>query len=168
MICDLKGRDCIEKNSSKTFNCNTTCVGIYADVEWVKNDIEVEVNKDKSDETMKAELEGDIDDDFKKMFLFLESKMKLIENKLKMDIGEVMKIATGKRGEELDKEKYKMLVSEYRKFKTKNVKHFRFNSATNMSTYGEYLLGQLLVKNKHNIWYRRRDSVNPPIGGDLL
>ena len=66
MICDLKGRDCIEKNSSKTFNCNTTCVGIYADVEWVQKDIEVEVNEGKSQETMKAELEGKIHDDLKK------------------------------------------------------------------------------------------------------
>ena len=67
------------------------------------------------------------------MFLFLENKMKLME----MDIGEVMKIATGKRGDELDKEKYKMLVSEYRKFKTKNVKHFKFSSAANLSMFGE-------------------------------
>ena len=133
LICDLKGRDCIEKNSSKTFNCNTTCVGIYADVEWVKKDIEVEANEEKTDATTKAELEGKIDDDLKKMFLFLE-------NKMKMDIGEVMKIATGKRGDELDKEKYKMLVSEYRKFKTKNVKHFRFNAAANLSEFGESCL----------------------------
>ena len=137
MICDLKGRDCIEKNSSKTFNCNTTCVGIYADVEWVKKDIEVEVNEEESDETMKAELEGKIDDDLKKMFLFLENKMKLMENKMKNDIGEVMKIATGKRGDELDKEKYKILVSEYRKFKTKNVKHFKFSSMANLTMFGE-------------------------------
>ena len=130
MICDLKGRDCIEKNSSKTFNCNTTCVGIYADVEWVKKDIEVEANEEKTDASAKAELEGKIDDDLKKMFLFLE-------NKMKNDIDEVMKIATGKRGDELDKEKYKMLVSEYRKFKTKNVKHFRLNSAANLSTFGK-------------------------------
>ena len=140
MICDLKGRDCIEKNSSKTFNCNTTCVGIYADVEWVKKDIEVEANEEKLDATTKAELEGKIDDDLKKMFLFLENKMKLMENKMKNDIGEVMKIATGKRGDELDKEKYKMLVSEYRRFKTKNIKHFRFNAAANLSEFGESCL----------------------------
>ena len=146
MICDLKGRNCIEKNSSKTFNCNTTCVGIYADVEWVKKDIEVEANEEKLDATTKAELEGKIDEDLKKMFLFLENKVKLLENKMQMDIGEVMKMATGKRGDELDKEKYKMLISEYKKFKTKNVKHFRFNSAANLSTYGEYLLGHLLDK----------------------
>ena len=84
-ICDLKGRDCIEKNSSKTFNCNTTCVGIYADVEWVKKDIEVEANEEKTDATTKAELEGKIDDDLIKIFLLLENKMK---NRMKNDIGD--------------------------------------------------------------------------------
>ena len=133
MICDLKGRDCIEKNSSKTFNCNTTCAGIYADVEWAKRDIEVEVNEEESDETMKAELEGKIDDDLIKIFLLFENKMKLMKN----DIGEVSKIANGKRGDELDREKYKMLVSEYRNLKTKNVKHFRFNAAANLREFGE-------------------------------
>ena len=137
MICDLKGRDCIEKNSQKTFHCNTTCVGIYADVEWVNRDIEVEANEETTDATTKAELEGKIDDDLKRIILFLENKVKLLENKIKMDIGEVLKIATGKRGDELDKEKYKMLVSEYRKFKTKNVKHFKFSSAANLSMFGE-------------------------------
>ena len=137
MICDLKGRDCIEKISSKTFNCNTTCVGIYADVEWVKKDIEVEANEDKSDETMKAELEGKIDDDLIKMFLLIENKMKLMKNEMK---DEVMKIATGKKGDELDKEKYKRLVAEYRKFKAKNVKHLRFNAAANLSEFGESCL----------------------------
>ena len=139
-ICDAKGRDCIDKNFFETFNCNTTCVGIYADVEWVKKDIEVEANEEKTDATAKAELEGKIDDDLKKVFLLLENKMKLMENKMKMDIGEVMKIATGKRGDELDKEKYKMLVSEYRNFKAKNVKHFGFNAAANLSVFGESCL----------------------------
>ena len=132
--CDPKGRDCIEKDFSKNFDCNTTCVGIYADVEWVKKDIEAEISEEKTDETMKAELEGKIDDDLIKIFLLLENKMKLMKNEMK---DEVMKIATGKRGDELDKEKYKMLVSEYRKFKTKNVKHFRLNAAASLSEFGE-------------------------------
>ena len=145
--CDPKGRDCIERISSETFHCNTTCAGIYADVEWVKKDIEVEISEEKTEETINAELEEKIDEDLNKMFIFLENKMKLMENKMnfmenkmKMDISEVMKIATGKSGDELDKEKYKMLVSEYRKFKTKNVKHFRFNAAANLSEFGESCL----------------------------
>ena len=30
--CGLEGRDCIERNSNRVFNCNITCNGIYADV----------------------------------------------------------------------------------------------------------------------------------------
>ena len=128
-ICDVKGRDCIEKNSSKTFECNTTCTGIYADVEWVGKNIEEEFE----DDDILTNLEGKIDVDLMKILLLLKTEMKLMKN----DIGEVMKIATGKRGNELDKEKYKMLVSEYRKFKTKNVKHFKFSSAANLTMFGE-------------------------------
>ena len=32
-VCDEKGRDCIERSSTNTYNCSTTCVGIYADVQ---------------------------------------------------------------------------------------------------------------------------------------
>ena len=34
-------------------------------------------------------------------------------------------------------EKYKILVTEYRKFKEKNVKHLRFNLRANSNTFGE-------------------------------
>ena len=138
--CDPKGRDRIERISSETFHCNTTCAGIYADVEWVKKDIEEEKSEEKTDETMKADLERRIEGDLMEIFLLLKNEMTLMKNEMKNDIGEVMKIATGKRGDELDKEKYKMLVSEYRKFKTKNVKHFRFNAAANLSEFGESCL----------------------------
>ena len=30
--CGPGGRDCIEKNSAETFNCSTTCEGMYADI----------------------------------------------------------------------------------------------------------------------------------------
>ena len=56
---------------------------------------------------------------------------------MKNDIKDMMKIATGKRGEELDRKKYKMLISEYRKFKTKTVKYYRFNSKGTLSTFGK-------------------------------
>ena len=135
MICDLKGRDCIEKNSSKTFDCNTTCIGIYADVQLVGRDKEEELKNEKAEDTMIADLEGKIDNDLLKVLL-------LLRNEFKSDNREVMKIATGQSSDEVDKAKYKMLISEYKKFKTKNVKHFRFNSAANLSRYGEYLLGQ--------------------------
>ena len=145
--CDPKGRDCIERISSETFHCNTTCVGIYADVEWVKKDIEKEKSEEKTEETMKADLERRIDGDLMRIYHLLKTEMKFMKN----DIGEMMKIATGKRGEELDKEKYKMLVSEYRKFNTKNVKHFRFNAAANLSEFGESCLSSDKLYQKNTI-----------------
>jgi hypothetical protein len=36
-----------------------------------------------------------------------------------------------------------MLVAEYRKFKAKNVKHFRFNSVANFSAFGKSFFGPL-------------------------
>ena len=122
-VCDAKGRDCIEKNSSQTFNCNTTCVGVYADVQWIGKNIEEDFDNERADE---ADFGGKIDDDL------LE-----ILHLMKDDIKDVMKIATGKRGEELDRKKYKILISEYRKFKTRNVKYYRFNSKATLSTFGK-------------------------------
>ena len=149
MTCDPKGRDCIERYSSETFHCNATCVGIYADLEWVKKDIDEEIREEKTEITMKADLEKRIEGDLMEIFLLLKNEMKimknkmtLMENKIKNDIEEVMNIATGKTGDELDKEKYKRLVSEYRKFKTTNVKHFRFNTAANLSEFGESCLSR--------------------------
>ena len=129
----MKGRDCIEENSSKTFECNATCIGIYADVQLVVRDIEEEFKNEKPEDTMIADLEGKIDDDLLKILL-------LLRNEFKSDNREVMKIAIGQKGDEVDKVKYKMLISEYKKFKTKNVKHFRFNSAANVNAFGEYYL----------------------------
>ena len=116
-ICDATGRDCIEKNSSKTFECNTTCTGIYADVEWVGKSSQEEFK----DDDIQTNLEGKIDDELLKVLILF--KTEIMRN-------------TGQRGEELDKKKYKMLISEYRKLKTKTVKHFRFNSAANLSNFG--------------------------------
>ena len=78
--------------------------------------------------------ENDVDD-LQKRVAFLEREMKL----MKQGLGGKVKSTIGKGIEEQDKKGYKMLISEYRKFKTKNVKHFRFNSAANMSAFGESL-----------------------------
>ena len=129
-ICDAKGRDCIEKNSSKPFDCNITCTGIYADVELVAKNFEEEFK----DDDIQTDFEGKIDHELLKVLIHFKTE---IMRHVKNDVQDVMKIATGQRSEELDKEKYKMLVSEYKKFKTKNVKHFRFNSAANLSTFGK-------------------------------
>ena len=43
-----------------------------------------------------------------------------------------------KRRENLDTEKIKKLISEYRKFKMKNVKHFRFDENAIPSVFGRF------------------------------
>ena len=58
-------------------------------------------------------------------------------NKAFRQMQSAMKTAVGERGEELDKEKYKALISEYREFKSSNVKHFRFSSEANKSEYSK-------------------------------
>ena len=132
-ICDAKGRDCIEDNSAKTFDCNTTCVGIYADVQWIGQNIEQEFEEEKADKTLTAQ--GEIDDSLLKRVLYLEREMNIMRH----DFEEKMKLFAGHRGDELKKE-YQMLISEYKMFKTKNVKNFRFNSAANFNTFGKSVL----------------------------
>ena len=90
-VCGLKGRDCIEKNSAKTYNCSTTCEGIYADVQWRE--------------------------------MLLEGEQLQRDGQGKM--------------EKVDKEKYKMLVAEYRRFKAENVKHFRLSAKAISSAFGK-------------------------------
>ena len=134
-ICNPEGRDCIERNSAETFNCSTTCSGIYADVQWVGSDIEEEI-KDETDEL--GDLKAKVSNDLEKRVALLE---RLLEKEITMkrrDVGDIVKNTLGKGVEEQDKMKYKMLISEYRKLKTKNVKHFKFNSAANLNTFGKY------------------------------
>ena len=106
---------------------------MYADVQWVGENIYEGFKDRKVDETetIQADLEGKIGDDFMKIFLLLENQMKHMKNdmqNMRNDVENAMKFATGQSGQEMDREKYKMLISEYRKFKAGNVKHFRFHS----------------------------------------
>ena len=128
-ICGPTGRDCIERNSTKSFNCSTTCEGIYADVQWVGK----KIAEMEDEEAVEIEFKGKNDEKLMKRLAHLERKMKLMEG------------ALGEKGEELDKEKYKMLIAEYRKFKTKNVRHYRFNSGENSSAFGKFLILSILT-----------------------
>ena len=49
-------------------------------------------------------------------------------------------------GEKVDKMKFKGLVSEYKSFKKNRVQHFRFNSASNQTAFGELQIGQSLYQ----------------------
>ena len=125
-MCSPTGRDCIERNSTRSFNCSTTCEGIYADVQWVGKKIEEDVEDDEAEAVVERKLEGEVGEELAKVYKQLaELKMKLMMN------------GGQEKGEELDKEKYKMLIAEYRKFKRENVRHFRFNSGENLSSFGK-------------------------------
>ena len=134
-ICGPKGRDCIERNSTKSFNCSTTCEGIYADIQWIGKKIEEEI-KEEGEEAVERTIKGEVGEELNKVYkqlADLKKEMKLMKN------------SGGEKGEELDREKYNMLITEYRKFKTKNVKHFRFNSAANLGAYRKSKFGPIFV-----------------------
>ena len=133
-ICDPKGRDCIEKNSAETFNCSTTCVGINADV-WAEKTIEEEFDDEDSEADKEADTRSKDKDDVLRRLAELERKLERMKIGLKKVVSEG---AVGQKGEKLDKAKYQLLIAEYRKFKLKNVKHFRFSSSGTSSTFGEY------------------------------
>ena len=131
--CSPKGRACIERNSTRSFNCSTTCEGIYADVQWVGK--KIEENEDgEAEEDVETEFEGKVDENSNKRLAYLEKQLADLKTEMKL-----LKSSGQEKGEELDKEKYKMLIAEYRKFKRENVKHFRLNSASgeNSSAFGK-------------------------------
>ena len=51
----MKGRDCIERNSAHTFNCEKTCEGIYADVQWASTYSELETDNNAKLQELIAE-----------------------------------------------------------------------------------------------------------------
>ena len=64
------------------------------------------------------------------------TKMESMYNDLKKEVA-LMKSSFGKKGEELDKEKYQKLIAEYKNYKKKNVQYFRFSSAANLLNFGK-------------------------------
>ena len=98
-IYDPKIRDCIEENSSKTFHCNTTCAGVYADVQWVAKDNQ-QHKEAQTDESIREVLEGKIDDDLLKVLLLFKTELR---KQIKSEVDHNMRIATVERGQDLDK-----------------------------------------------------------------
>ena len=43
-----------------------------------------------------------------------------------------------KTGEEVDRLKFRRLIGEYKNFKRNRVQHFRFNSASNQTSFGQF------------------------------
>ena len=142
-------------NSSKNFNCSTTCVGMHADIQWHEYRIE--------DETEDSESAHSVDtnflDKFEEASAKLLKRVAFLEEELKM-------LKRGFGIAEKGLEKYKMLIAEYRKFKAKNVKHFRFKLDNNSGTFGEihfFHFAYSIFK-----FRKRTATFNPPIGRDLL
>ena len=113
-ICSPEGRDCIENKATSTFNCSVACEGIYADVQWVENVVEV-MEEDP--------VEDEVEKEFSRRYV--NEMTKLVYKNLKKEI-EMMK--GGKKGDELG-HNFKKLISEYKQFKNNQVQHFRFDSA---------------------------------------
>ena len=124
--CDMRGRDCIEENFSRKFYCNSTCEGIYADVQKVDNEAEemmnVEAGQDLEEIMSKSEKEL-----YRKFFRKIEKDLKR-KGLLNREDSEDM------RGQ--DRKKFNKLIQDFKKFKRNNVKHFKFNSASEETSFG--------------------------------
>ena len=130
--CSPKGRDCIEQNSTRTFDCRVNCEGIYADVEWMDERMEDEVIQNDDNMVYNSILEV--------RFAHIYKTIQHLQKEIDM--------IKGKRGDELDKEKYRRLISEYKEFKKNNVQQFRFD-AKNFTNYGKFASSSLPVLSKH-------------------
>ena len=61
--------------------------------------------------------------------------------KLKNDLEMKTHLTKGdsiKTGEEVDRMKFQRLIGEYKNFKRNRVQHFRFNSASNQTSFGQF------------------------------
>ena len=69
----------------------------------------------------------------------LEKRLAFIENQIRL----LMK--NGGTRKEFDKEEYRMLTAEYRRFKEKNVKHLKFNSESASTSFGQEQIPNFFV-----------------------
>ena len=137
-MCSPKGRDCIESNFTLTFNCSVSCVGVYADVQWVYEPFEEGEELEEETENINWEQEdiGNLNKEMMLMYAKLERRMSA-ELERRMKLLEHKTDKKDKKRDELDKEKLWKLISEYKKFKRKNVKHFRFNENFTSNMFGK-------------------------------
>ena len=75
-------------------------------------------------------------DDMMQSFHILKRELEREIKLIRKDFGEIVKSTFGKGVDEQDKKTYKRLITEYRKFKTRNVKYYSFNNAAHLSSYG--------------------------------
>ena len=123
--CNPAGRDCLDRFSGHTFNCSMTCEGIYSDVQWLDD-----MQEDMKDKLVEQEIEigGEVDGEL--------TKMKRLYNDLRKEM-ERLKDSIGHRKDEVDSKKYTAIISEYKKFKKNNVKHFRLGTSSNLPMFSK-------------------------------
>ena len=110
-----------------SFNCSSTCNGLYADIQFVDEGMGVETEDVSVEDLVEMTFKGmPVDELQREMFKRI---VELIERKAELK--------KGGSAEELDKDKFRTMVKEYREFKRKNMKHFRFNSGANSSSFGK-------------------------------
>ena len=153
-ICNPEGRDCIENKSTSTFNCSVACEGIYADVQWVENRVEA-----MEGEPVEDEVEKEISR------LYGEDMTRLLYKNLKREM-----LKGGKKDDELDRQKFAMLMSEYKQFKKNQVQQFRFDSAARSTGFGKYIpivSDEDQIQNRSNL-RKGTPTINSSAGADLL
>ena len=74
-ICGPEGRQCIQENSANTFNCSTTCQGIFADVQW-DGSITEEVMENLVPNDPKKESNERVDIKLEKRLAFIENQIR--------------------------------------------------------------------------------------------
>ena len=98
-------------------------MGIYTDIR-VERNLDEMTEDQEPNEFVEPSLKGDIGEELKR----LHKRLASLERKTK-----------GISSEKESALKYKTLLNAYRQYKSKNVKHFRFDAASHSAFFGEFL-----------------------------
>ena len=76
-VCNAKRRGCIDDGTKETYGCKTPCEGVYADVQWIDEDVEREKDggKEESRDAFKSLVQeyGEYKKNYARTFRFLAS-----------------------------------------------------------------------------------------------
>ena len=59
-MCNPKGRSCLERWASQSFNCSDACHGIFVDIEWEEDDILTGESGPMTNVNGKGKVKGDL------------------------------------------------------------------------------------------------------------
>ena len=90
-----------------------------------------EPSEDHTDQHLEVKFNSKLEE---KLYRELYAKLKNdLEMKMLLTKGESIKTR-----EEVDRLKFRRLIGEYKNFKRNHVQHFRFNSASNQTAFGQF------------------------------